>query len=280
VLSEKHRQGQTVHLRKVVASCRLPWDFRVGKRPNGRAVRAPLAGGTVPPQTGDENPCEQRPVTDDTSAPRPCVEAVQRAPRGNSQEPLLQPAPASRSEGDSQVIPISYSQTCIRQHKRRWDVADLDDRDAQTATGGRQVRPRLDPMDNVETRNDISNARANPSRPHPAAALTGHEANPALRDPNPSDGPSAFPTPLITSLGPLPLPHPESDPEPTLERSNDHTTHSQQRTGPDTRESGATPEADELGTTLQATNPDNGPVTGGIRIWLSVLNPPTNFPCL
>jgi hypothetical protein len=246
VLSEKHRQGQTVHIHKV-AACRLPWHFRLGKRPNGRAVCVAPAGGTVAPRNGAENSREQRPVTGDPPTLRPCVE---RAPWGNAREPLVQSTLAlPLSEGEPQLIPNLYSPTCTSrflqdsdliarpstvQRKRRWDAAELEDRDPQTAAGGRQVRPRF----SVGARNETSSTRPNPPRPHPAAAVMGHEANTAQRGPNTSGGPSAFPAVLVTSLGPLPPYPPEPESEPTLESPNHHAAGSQQWVGPETRGSG------------------------------------------
>ena len=292
-LLEKQPRGQVVDPRLALATFRLPWHFRVGKRPNGHATCAAPAGGIVPPQTqnGTENPCEQYPVAGDTSTPRPCDGAVRRVPQGNERELLVQPPSAlSLPSGGPQVIPTSYSQTNIPvlhpdpnliarpstlQRKRRRDEADQDGGNAQIAAGRRRVRPRLDATDNVGTGSRSFNVQPNPFRPHPTAASTGYEANPALRGPDPSNGRSAISTASVTPSGPLPLSPSEPDSETTPEPPHNRVT--QHGITSDTRE-GDIPETDGVGTALQSTNPDYGPVTGGIPIWLSVVNPPTEFP--
>ncbi len=293
-LLEKQAQGHAVESYRVHVTYRLPWHFRLGKRSNGRTACAAPAGGTVPPQNGAENHYEQRPVTGDTPTPRPCVEAVGRVPWGNERELLVQPTSTlSLSNGELQVIPTSYSQTAIpllhpdpnlitrpstAQHKRPWGAADLYDGNAQTDSGRPRVRPRLDAADNVGTGSRTSNVRPTPSRPLPTAALTEHGANPALRGPDPSNGRSAISTATVTPSGVLPLSPSDPDSETTPEPSHNHATRPQQGTGSDTRESDTIPGTDGADTALQSTNPDHGPVTGGIPIWLSVVNPPTNFP--
>lgn len=190
------------------------------------------------------------------------------------------------------MTPISHTQTCAPpllpdsnlttrpptvQRKRRWDAANLYDEDAQTATPGRQVRPRLDPMDNGRVGSQSNSARPNPPRPHPTATSIEQEANPTLRGPNPSEQSPTFPITRIPPAAPLPLSPSEPDSEPTVEPSDNHESRSQQCASPDTR-GGNAAVADAADTTLQATNPGHGPIAGGIPIWLSVLNPPTNFP--
>ena len=291
-LLEKQPQGQAVDPRIALATFRLPWHFRVGKRPNGHATCAAPAGSIVPPQTqnGAENPYEQYPVAGATSTPRPCVEAVRRVPRGNERELLVQPtsAPSLPSEVP-QVIPTSYSQTNVPLHpdpnliarsstlqrKRRRDEVDQDVENTQIAADRRRVRPRLDTVDNTGAGSRASNVRPNPSRPHPTAALTGYEVNPALRGPDPSNGRSAISTASVTPSGPLPLSPSEPDSETTPEPFQNGVT--QHGITSDTREGDITG-TDGVGTALQSTNPDHGPVTGGINIWLSVVNPPTEFP--
>lgn len=282
VLSEKGPQAQASYSHGVVAMCRLPWHFKVGRRLHTGA--APV-GGTVPPWNGADNPCEQQPVTGDTPALRPRAKVVRRVPRVNV--PEQPPSVSSLSEGEPQVTPIPDPQTCITsnlvarppavQRKRRLDAADLYDGDAQPAPAGRQVRPRLDAMENGGAEGQSNNAPPNPLRPHSVAASIGHEANPTLIGPNPSEPSLAFPTARVPSTMHPYLSSSEPDSESTLDPSDNHASDSQQRVGPDTQGDNTT-EAEPANTTLQATNPGHGPVTGGIPIWLSVLNPPTNFP--
>lgn len=287
VISEQQPQGQAARLRRVLATFRLPWHFRVGKPPIGQAAFVPPAGGTVHPQTSDENLYEQQTVTGDTLTPRPNVEPVRRPP-GNAQEPSVQPAPAlSPSGGEAQVTPTSYSQISTpRLHpdpnlaarpsqKRRRDAADLDDGDAQTATGRRQVRPRLDPGYNAGVRSRTRNPRPNTPRAHLTAAPTQDETNPTLCGLGPSGGPFAISTAPATSSGTLSPSEPDS--ETTSDPSDNHTTGSQQRAGPDTRGRDTIPEPDGADITIHSINPDHGPVTGGIPVWLSVPNLPTEF---
>ena len=296
VLSEKQPQGQAVNSHGVLATCRLPWQFRVGKPPNGRVAGAATAGGTVTLQTGAENLCDQLPIAGDTLTPRPCVEALRSVPQRNARELLVQPTSVfSPPSGEPRVILTPYPQTDIPcpqpdpnpttrpptiQRKRRWDVADLDDGNLQTATGRPQVRPRLGAVENVGAGGRKRNTRSNPSRPHPTTALTGHEANPAMRGSGPSNERSAVSTAGATPSGPLPPSSSESDSETTPEPSHNDATRSQQRIAcpPDTQENDTIPGTDGVGTALQSTNPGQGPVTGGIPIWLSVINPPTRFP--
>lgn len=295
MLLEKQPQGQAVNSQGALATFRLPWHFKVGKpRQNGRVACAATAGGVVPPQNGAENPCEQQPVTGDMPTPRPFVEAVRGVPLGNARELLVQPTSVlSPSSGKPEVIPTPYPRTDIPcpqpnpnpttrpptiHRKRRWDAADLHDGNVQPATARPHVRPRLDAVENVGAGSRTSNTRPNSSRPHPTATLTGHEANPAMRSSGSSNERSALSTASVTSSGPLPLSPSEPDSDTTPEPSHDHTTRSQQRIGSDTQESDPIPGTDGVGTALQSTNPGQGPVTGGIPIWLSVINPPTSFP--
>lgn len=289
VLSEKEPQGRTIHSQGVVATCRLPWQFKVGKRQHGPGACTAPSGSAIPPWDGAENTYEQHPVIFGTSTPRHCDEAVRRAPRANAQEPLVQSPPAlSHSEGEPQANPISHPQTCLypdsnqvagpptERRKRRRDAAGLDEGGAQTPTAGRQVRRRRELADNIGAGSKSNNAQPNPSRPHLAAAPTGLEAAPTLRVPNLSVLSSGFPAARVTPSGVPPSSSSMSDSESTLEPPANHVSRSQQRVGTDTRDTA--PETEPVNTTLQATNPGNGPVTGGIPIWLSVVDPPTNFP--
>ena len=294
MLSERQPQGQAVNSHGSLATFRLPWHFKVGKQPKGRVACPATADGIVPPQNGAENPCDQQPVIGDTPTPRPCVEAVQRIPRGNGRELLVQPTSAlSPSSGEPQVIPTPYLQSDILcpqrdpgpttgpptiQRKRCRDAADLDDGNVQTATGRPHVRPRLDAVENVRAGSRTSSTRPNPSRSHPTTALKGHKANPAMRGSGPSNQRSAVSTASVTPSGPLPPSSSESDSETTPEPSHNHATRSQQRIDLDTQESDTIPGTDGVDTALQSTNPGQGPVTGGIPIWLSVINAPTSFP--
>ena len=276
-LSEKNPQGQTSHL----ATCRLPWHFKVGKRlrPAYTArTRAP-AGGIVPPWNGVENPCDQRPVTGDTLVPPACPEAMRRVPTTNVAVPIVQPSPpSSLPDGEHRIISHRQTKTThlpsnsTVSNKRRWDEAALYDGDAPPMTTGRQVRPRLDSMDSCGTGSQLNGTRPNTPPRCSTTASIAHEANLTLRRPNPTERSPARPTVHVPSTVPSTL-----SSESTVEPSDNHASHSQRHISPDTRESGTT-EAGAVGLTLQSTNPDTGPVAGGIPIWLSVLNLPTEFP--
>ena len=278
-LSEKTLQGQTSHF----ATCRLPWHFNVGKRLPAHTARTAPAGGTVPPRNGVESPCHQQPVTSDTLAPPAWPGAMWRVPTTNVTVPVVQPPPPpSLPEGEPHVICHPQTKTTrlppnsTVSNKRRWDEAALYDGDAPPTTTGRQVRPRLDPMDSCGAGSQSTSARPNPP-PCSATASIGHEANLTPRRPNPTEGSPAHPTVHVPSTVLPSLSPSELDSESNVEPSDNHASHSQRRISQDTRE-GDTTEADAAGPTLQSTNPGVGPVTGGIPIWLSVLNLPPEVP--
>ena len=282
MLEKKGLQGQTIHSHGVVTTCQLPWQFKVGKvekvgkvgkRQRGQGVCIAPSGATMPPRDGA--------MTIDTPTPRHCDEAAQRTPRANIQEPIVQTPPASStSEGEPQVTPIPYPHPCLHpdpnqlarppteQRKRRRSAADLD------PIAERRVRRRLD---NAEAGGKSNNAPPSPARPHIAAPLPGLEVDPALPVSNPSGWSSGGSAPRVTPSMASPSSRSMSDAETSLEPPDSHVPRLQQRVGADTRGEAA-PETDAVNTTLQAANPGNGPVTGGITIWLSVVNPPTNFP--
>ena len=281
-------RGQTSHL----AMCRLPWHFKVGRRQPADTARTAPAGGIVAPLNGVENPCEQQPVTGDTPARPAGPEAMRRVPTINVAIPVVQPPPlSSLPEGEPQVISHPQTETtCLRpssnlvarptvSNKRRWDAADLYDGDAPPTATGRQVRPRLDSMDGCEAGSQSNSAQPNPPPPCSTTASIGHEASLTPHRPNPTERSPARPTVHVPPTVPSRLSPSASAPssESSVEPSDNHVSRSQQHISPDTRE-GDTTEAGAVGLTLQSTNPDTGPIAGGIPIWLSVLNLPTEFP--
>ena len=149
MLLENENQGQTVSSQKVVATCRLPWHFKVGKRQDDQGAAAP-ADLTLPFRNGAGSPNEQDPVTGDSPIPRPCAGAELRVP-------TLKPMMPSLYMGGYQavgLVPGSDTQALEArslgaegvaeppERKRGRDEADLDAEDSQMPTGRRRVRPR------------------------------------------------------------------------------------------------------------------------------------------
>jgi hypothetical protein len=142
---ENQHQGQVVSSQRVVATCRLPWQFRVGKRQGGQGAPTAPADGALPSQNGAGSPGGQHPITGDTSTPRPCTGAELRVP---PLEPttLSSPTSSSLSEGEHQVVSLMPSSNIQApagrypganviveptQRKRGRAEADLDDEDSQ-----------------------------------------------------------------------------------------------------------------------------------------------------
>ena len=105
----------------MVATCRLPLYFKVGKLQGGQSAPAATAGGTVPSQNRASSPSGQRPMTGDTLTPRPCAGPEPRVP---TLESMIPPPPGLSSLSE----------------------ADPDDEDSRDATWERGVRSGLEKM--------------------------------------------------------------------------------------------------------------------------------------
>ena len=270
MLIENQRQGQMAPSQRVVATCRLPWHFTVGKRRGGQGAPAAPADGTVPLQHDASSPIGQPPMSIDTPTPRPCARAALGVPIVESS-----PGSSSLSEGEPQGVPFVPSSNTqapavwgpgakgvagSTQRKRTRTEAGLDGGDLHNTTFERHVRPRLEAWDNNPPSTDPAGPSAPPanhsrSRPLTTAAgpgvtqgTTPHGASSLNGS---SNSPATSATPTASQPNPPPRPvqgHPNS----------------------------AQP-AETSNTVLRSTNPRTGPVSGGIEIWLEAQDFPTAF---
>ena len=245
----------------VVATCRLPWHFVVGKQQGGQGAPAVSASDAVPSQNDPGCPTRQLPATVDTPTPRPYARNGLGVP---TLEPLIPSSPASFpfSEGEHQgapYVPTPNTRAPVlrgpgtngpARRKRGRDEADLDDEDSHDNTG---KRPRFEQRNHASTGTAGSSASApttNHYLPHPittAAGITPHGVYS-------SDGsPAASATP--------PALQPDSS-----SRSVQAQAH----------QSTAQP-VELITTVLHAANPRRGPVSGGTEVWLEVDHIPTTF---
>jgi len=151
MLVENQHQGHLAPSQRVVAACRLPWPFKVGKPQHGQGTPAGPAGGTVPEASV---PSGRYHMAVDTPTPRARVGAEPGVP---TVETLIPPSPesSSLSEGEYKGVlssPSSNTQAPSahdprakevagsKQRKRDRVEAGLDDGDPQNSTEGRRVR--------------------------------------------------------------------------------------------------------------------------------------------
>jgi len=191
MLVENQHQGHLAPSQRVVAACRLPWPFKVGKPQHGQGTPAGPAGGTVPEASG---PSGRHHMAVDT--PTPCAR-VGAEPGVPTVEPLIPSSPGSSSlsEGGHKGVlsspssnaqaPSAYDPRAkevagSRQRKRDRVEAGLDDGDPQNSTEGRRVRrvPNTGP-----TRPCASAAYQSPTAPQLDPLLRpvqGHQSSPRL----------------------------------------------------------------------------------------------------
>jgi hypothetical protein len=254
---------------RVVATCRLPWQFRVGKRQGGQGAPTAPADGTLPSQNGAGSPSGLHPIAGDTSTPRPCAGVELRVP---SLAPTVLTSPGSSplSEREHQVVslmPSSYTQAPAgrcpganvivgpTQLKRSRAEAGLDDGDSQDTIRERRVRPRLEPrststagLSAPPTNHSYSRAFTTAADPGVTQGTTPHgipSSNGSLNSPATSASPSA------------------SQPDPLLRPVQGHQ--------------GSAQPVESITTVLRATNPRTGPVSGGIEVWLAGEDLPMTF---
>ena len=272
-LVENQHQGQIVPSQRLVATCRLPWHFTVGKRRGGQGAPAASAGGTVPCQDEAGSSSGQPPMTIDTPTPRPCARAGLGVP---ILEPLtlLSPGPSSLSEGENRGVPFVPSSNTqplaargpgaqgiagYTQRKRDRTKASLDGEDSHNTTGERRVRPRLEEWDDPPSTGPAGSSAppASHSRPRPLTTATG----PGVTQGTTPHGVSLLngsSNPPATSATPT-----ASQPNPSPRPVQGHPNYPQP--------------AGSSNTVLRGTRPRRGPVSGGIEIWLEVPHFPTAF---
>ena len=272
-LLEKKPQGQTIPLHGEVATYRLPWNFRVGRRQAGQDTHAAPVGGTVPLQNGADNPCEQEPTISHAPTPRPVVPAP-RVSRGNAQEPIIQSSRASPSfsEGGSQGTPrvaTSSPQAPAAsvvavplQRKRPRDEDDLDNGDLQGTTKGRNVRARREKGNNAIAGRSAPVANHSRFQPITTAAGTGSSQRIAPCGAISSNNSPNSAADSATPAGAQPD-APNTEPHRSL-----LPVHEQHGTSQPTESSTVV---------LRAANPSAGPISGSIVIWLAVQDLPTAF---
>ena len=261
-LLENQHQGQVVSSPEVVATYRLPWRIKVGKRQPRQRVAVASASDVVPCQNDPGYPSRQQAIVVDTPSPRP---RARNELGGPTQETLIPSSPASLSvsEGEHQgapCVPTSNTRAPVarhvhwvagsRQRKRGRTEVALDDGDSYNVT---EKRPRLERRNNDPIgATGPSAPTANYSRLRPmttAAGITPHAVSSSDGSPPASATPSA------------PRPRPSS--RPVQAQAQAHQSPAQPT---------------ELNTTvLRAAHPRCGPVSGGPEIWLEMEDLPTTF---
>jgi len=274
VLLENQHQGRLVASQRVVATCRLPLYFKVGKRQAGQGAPAATAGGTVPPQNVAGSPSGQHPMTCDTPTPRPCARAELSVP---TLEPMILSSPGSSSfsEGEHQAVslvpksniqaPVAHGPGANRvagptQRKRGRAEAELDDEDSRGTTGERRVRPRLEQLNHAPSTGSAAGSSAPPAS-HPLSQPFNTAAGPGVTQ---IITPRGVPSPNGSSNSPATSATPSaSQLDPSLRPVQGHQ-HSAQP-------------VESCTMILEAVNPRSGPVCGGIDIWLAGQEFPTTF---
>ena len=239
----------------VVANCRLPWHFKVGKWQDGQGA-----------------PVELEPVELEPDEPEPdelgyffkgrvSIESIDETSPGSSGYSYEEDYAASFVPSpNTQVLAIHGLEAKgvaePLQRKRGQAMADLDDEDSRESTGGRRVRPRLEQWSNApSTRADRPLSPANQVHSWPITTTTATEATQettlAPSSYGSANAPAASVTPSVSQLAP------------SLHTAQGH-------------QSSARP-VEPITTVLDAINPRCGPVYGGVEIWLGVSNLPTAF---
>ena len=269
MLLEKKHQENLVPSQGVVAACRLPWNFRVGKQKAGESAPAAPVGGTVSPQNGADNLSRQQSMFCDTP--------TSRGIRAPTQEPMVltSGSPCSLSEGAHQEMPyVPYSDPptpaarrpgtiAAAQPLRRKQGREEDGTEPQDADWGRRVRPRYEQKQrNTAGSDGLSATVVNPSCSQSAATAAGSWTTKRTdRRGVPSNGTPSSPATSASSASQLDLPNME--PNLSLRSAQVQQDLSQP--------------SETHNTLLHATNPRSGPVSGGIEIWLDGEDLPTTF---
>jgi len=270
VLVENEYQGQLAPSQRVVATCRLPWLFKVEKRQPSQGAAAAPAGGTVPEASG---PSRLRHMDIDTPTPRDRVGAEPGVP---TVEPLIasSPGPSSLSEGERQGVPFApifnvqalsardpRAKEVEEPKQRKWDrvEAGLDDGDSQNTTKECGVRRRHEQWNGVPStgpaRPSASAAYQSPSRPFTTVVGPGVTQGTTPHGVSPSNGSSNSPATSATPTAP--------QLDPPLRPVQGH------QSSPQLVESTCI--------VLRSMNPRKGPVSGGMEIWLAVDGLPMTF---
>ena len=146
-----------VSSQKVVATYRLPWHFKIGKRQIHQSAAAASAGDTVPCQNHPGYPSGQQPMAVETTTPRPCVRNELVVPTPGP----LTPSSISFFEGEDQGVlcmPTPNTQAPVARdpsvnwvarptlHKQDRAEADPDGEGSQNTTVLRAANPRRGPV--------------------------------------------------------------------------------------------------------------------------------------
>ena len=274
MLVENQHQGQLSPSQRVVATCRLPWHFKVGNPQRGQGAPAGPVGGTVP---GASGPSGRYYMAVDTPTPRARVGAELGAELGVPPVELLIPSPSgpsSLSGGENQGVPFALSSNAqtpsardprakevagLKRHKRDRVEAGLDDGDSRNTTEGRRVRRRHEQWSGASSAGPAGPSAFalyhSPSRPLTTAAGPGVTQGTTPYGISSSNGSSNSPamsaTPTAPQLDPplLPVHGHQSAAQPVESRNS----------------------------ILRSTNPRKGPVSGGTEIMLGVDDLPTTF---
>jgi len=262
---ERQHQGHLAPSQRVIATCRLPWLFEVGKLQRGQGAPAGPAGSAVPEASW---PSGLHHMEVDAPSPRARVKAEPGVPTVESLIPSS-PGPSPPSEGEYQGVPFAPSSNAqaplahdprvkeIKQRKGDRVEAGLVDRDSEQTPVERRVRPRHEQWNSVPSTGlaglSASAAYKSPSHPFTTAAGPGVTQGTIPHGVSSSDSPATSATPTPTT--------------PTAPQL-DSSVHG--------RQSSAQP-AESSTPVLRSTNPRKGPVSGGIEIWLSMDNLPTTF---
>jgi len=269
VLVEHQHQGQLAPSQRVVADCRLPWPFKVGKLQPGQGAPAAPAGSTVPDASG---PSGQHHMAIDTLTPHarvgvepgvPSVELLIPSSPGSSslseglgENQGVTFAPSSDAQAPSARGPHAKEIAGPKQRKRDRVEAGLDDEDPQNTTGVRRVRRRNEQWNSVPSGGpagpSASAAYQSPSRPFTEAAGPGATQGTTPHGAYASSGSHNSPATSATPTAPQPNPPPRPV---------------------QAQQSSAQPAT----SVLRSTNPRKGPVSGRIEIWLCVDDVPTTF---
>jgi hypothetical protein len=262
---------------RVVATCRLPWLFKVGKRKRIQGAPAAPAGSNVPGKDEAGGPSGQHPMAVGTPTPLACVRAELGVP---TVEPLIQSSPESSlpPEGGHQgvlFVPSAQApaargpgaQEVVRPTQRKQGRAEagLDDEDSQNIIVERHVRPRPEQWNGAHSTGPVGPS-ASPayhfrSRPITTATDPGVTQRTTPHGISSSNSSSNSPATSANAIATTAAPT-ASQPDPPL-RSERYQISAR----PD----------EPTTAVLRSTNPRTGPVSGGIEIWLGVDDLPTTF---
>ena len=267
MLLENQHQGKLVLPHRVVATCRLPWNFRVGKLQKARqSAPAAPAGGKVTPQNRADDISRHQSMSCDIPTP-----LGTRAP---TQEPMIlsSSSPCSLSEGGPHVNDCVPFKPQTYDPRRPWAAQPLqrkrgreeDATEPQDAGKGPPVQRKHDQQQRNDTARTegLSATAANPSRSQVATTAAGiSTTHRSTQSGAPSSGTSCYLTTSADSAS-------QSDP-PNMEPNPPMR--------PAQVQQGLSQPAETHCTVLRAANPRSGPVEGGIEIWLFGEDLPTAF---